>query len=119
KLSRSRGPRGGAGELVMTRRYTSERTSGPRYIGRMASTGSRPLDRAMRFCAGHGLEIPIILAPMASACPVSLSIAVANAGGMGAMGALVTPPAGIRAWVQEFRSKIRGAFTMNFGFRIH
>jgi nitronate monooxygenase len=97
----------------MTRRYTSDRTSGPRYIGRVASTRSRPLDRAMRFCAGHGLEIPIILAPMASACPVSLSIAVANAGAMGAMGALVTPPAGIRAWVQEFRANSGGSVQLN------
>src|SRR2546423_13601666 len=50
---------------------------------------------------------------MAGACPTSLSIAVANAGGMGAMGALVTPPAGIRAWVQEFRSRSRGPFQLN------
>jgi NAD(P)H-dependent flavin oxidoreductase YrpB (nitropropane dioxygenase family) len=50
---------------------------------------------------------------MAGACPASLSIAVANAGGMGAMGALVTPPDGIRAWVQEFRSKSDGPFQLN------
>jgi nitronate monooxygenase len=50
---------------------------------------------------------------MAGACPVSLSIAVANAGAMGAMGALMTPPAGIRAWVQEFRSQSRGPFQLN------
>jgi nitronate monooxygenase len=67
----------------------------------------------MRFCASHGLEIPIMLAPMAGACPVSLSIAVANAGGMGAMGALLTPPAGIRAWVQELRSISNGPVQLN------
>ena len=50
---------------------------------------------------------------MAGACPASLSIAVANAGGMGAMGALVTPPAGIRAWAEEFRSQSRGPFQLN------
>src|SRR5687767_13458790 len=50
---------------------------------------------------------------MAGACPVSLSIAVANAGSMGALGALVTPPAGIRAWVEEFRSNSRGPFQLN------
>lgn len=50
---------------------------------------------------------------MAGACPASLSIAVANAGGMGAMGALVAPPAGIRAWVEEFRSQSRGPFQLN------
>ena len=50
---------------------------------------------------------------MAGACPPSLSIAVANAGGMGAMGALVTPPEGIRDWVREFKAHSRGAFQLN------
>ncbi len=54
-----------------------------------------------------------MLAPMAGASPASLAIAVANAGGMGAMGALMTPPAGIRSWVQEFRSKSSGPFQLN------
>jgi nitronate monooxygenase len=72
-----------------------------------------PLGRATAFCTEYGLELPVLLAPMAGACPTSLSIAVANAGGMGAMGALVTPPAGIRAWVQEFRSRSRGPFQLN------
>jgi nitronate monooxygenase len=74
---------------------------------------ARPLDRARAFSERYGLQFPILLAPMASACPTSLSIAVANAGGMGAMGALVTPPAGIRAWVREFRSQSRGPFQLN------
>jgi nitronate monooxygenase len=73
----------------------------------------RPLDRATRFCARYGLEVPILLAPMAGACPVRLSTAVANAGGMGAMGALLTPPAGIRAWAEEFRSGSPGPFQLN------
>jgi nitronate monooxygenase len=72
-----------------------------------------PLDRANAFCARFGLTRPIMLAPMASACPASLSIAVANAGGMGAMGALMTPPAGIRDWVREFRAGSRGPFQLN------
>ena len=46
-------------------------------------------DRAKAFCDGLGLRMPILLAPMAGACPPALSAAVANAGGMGAMGALV------------------------------
>jgi nitronate monooxygenase len=50
---------------------------------------------------------------MAGACPLSLSIAVAKAGGMGAMGALMTSPAGIRAWVNEFRSESSGPFQVN------
>src|SRR5262245_6346982 len=73
----------------------------------------RPLDQASAFCSRYGLELPILLAPMAGACPSSLSIAVANAGGMGAMGALLTPADGIRSWVQEFRSNSRGSFQLN------
>jgi nitronate monooxygenase len=73
----------------------------------------RPADRATAFCAKYGLSIPILLAPMAGACPASLSIAVANAGGMGAMGALMTPPAGIRSWVEEFRAHSNGPLQLN------
>ena len=76
-------------------------------------TISRPRDRAAAFCAKYGLQLPILLAPMAGACPASLSIAVANAGGMGAMGALMTKPPGIRAWVNEFRSGSSGPFQLN------
>jgi nitronate monooxygenase len=50
---------------------------------------------------------------MAGASPASLSIAVANAGGMGAMGALISTPSGIRDWVAEFRSGSRGPFQLN------
>jgi nitronate monooxygenase len=73
----------------------------------------RPLDRAAKFCEKYGFQAPVMLAPMAGACPASLSIAVANAGGMGAMGALVTPPPGIRSWVEEFRSNSSGPFQVN------
>ena len=72
-----------------------------------------PSDRARAFCDVYGLKLPILLAPMAGACPVSLSVAVANAGGMGAMGALITPPAGIREWVREFRTASRGPLQLN------
>jgi len=67
----------------------------------------------MEFCSSYGLKLPVLLAPMAGACPVALSSAVSNAGGMGAMGALITPPSGIRAWVEEFRSVSHGAFQLN------
>lgn len=70
-------------------------------------------ERVETFCDAYGLEAPILLAPMAGACPVGLSIAVANAGGMGAMGALFTPPAGIHAWVREFRTNSAGPFQLN------
>lgn len=71
------------------------------------------MDRVTAFCNAYGLELPILLAPMAGSCPASLSIAVANAGGMGAMGALITPPAGIRGWAEEFRSHSTGPFQLN------
>jgi nitronate monooxygenase len=77
------------------------------------TTGPRPRDRAQAFCEQYGLDIPILLAPMAGACPVSLSIAVANAGGMGALGALVTTPAGIADWVREFTANSKGPLQIN------
>src|SRR5215472_15502615 len=73
----------------------------------------RPLDRAAVFCDRYQLKAPILLAPMAGASPASLSIAIANAGGMGAFGALLTKPDGIRAWAQEVRAAPSGPFQMN------
>jgi nitronate monooxygenase len=79
----------------------------------LPSASSGPLQRADSFCRRYGLKLPIMLAPMAGACPPSLSIAVAHAGGMGAMGAVITPPEGIRDWVREFRSNSSGPFQLN------
>jgi nitronate monooxygenase len=59
------------------------------------------------------MRCPIVLSPMAGACPSSLSIAVAEAGGMGGMGALLTPPAGIRTWADEVRARTSGPFQIN------
>ena len=56
------------------------------------------------FCDKYRLKMPIMLAPMAGACPVSLSAAVAGAGSMGALGALMYTPSGIREWTGEFRA---------------
>ncbi len=50
---------------------------------------------------------------MAGACPVSLAVAVANAGGMGSMGALLTEPEGIASWASQFRQGSNGAFQLN------
>lgn len=77
------------------------------------SASANPVARAERFCQRYGLQLPILLAPMAGACPVALSIAVANAGGMGAMGALATEPDGIARWAAEFRAASRGPFQLN------
>lgn len=74
---------------------------------------SSPRNRADAFCARYKLQLPVLLAPMAGACPPSLSIAVANAGSMGAMGALVSTPAQIREWVSAFRSASRGPLQLN------
>ena len=72
-----------------------------------------PRARARAFCARFGLRLPVLLAPMAGACPPALSAAVANAGGMGACGALLLDPPAIAAWAQAFRSGSNGAFQMN------
>jgi len=74
---------------------------------------SSPLARAQSFAERLGIQLPILLAPMAGACPPSLSIAVANAGGMGACGALLMNPDAIRAWVEEFRQHSTGEFQLN------
>ena len=72
-----------------------------------------PRARAAAFCARFGLRVPILSAPMAGACPVGLAVAVADAGGMGGMGALLTGPAGILEWAADFRSRSNGAFQVN------
>src|SRR5580700_4785084 len=69
--------------------------------------------RAAQFCQRYGLRIPILMAPMAGACSASLGIAVANAGGMGAIGALLTNPGGIAAWADTFRGQSNGGFQAN------
>ena len=73
----------------------------------------KPIDRATSFCSRYGLKLPILLAPMAGASAPGLSVAVANAGGMGAMGALLTMPEGIRDWVATFKAGSSGPFQLN------
>jgi nitronate monooxygenase len=72
-----------------------------------------PRTRATDFAARLGIRLPILLAPMAGACPPSLSIAVANAGGLGACGALLMKADEIRAWSAEFREGSQGQFQIN------
>jgi nitronate monooxygenase len=50
---------------------------------------------------------------MAGACPATLASAVANAGGMGGLGALTMSPDGIAAWVRQFRDQSNGGFQIN------
>lgn len=71
------------------------------------------LKRANEFAERLGLRVPVLLAPMAGACPASLSIAVANAGGLGACGVLLMSPAGIEQWGRDFRVGSSGLFQLN------
>ena len=70
-------------------------------------------DRASAFCARFGLRVPILMAPMASASPPALAAAVANAGGMGGLGALLHDAAGIAGWHDAFRAASNGAAQIN------
>ena len=70
-------------------------------------------ERVNEFVKRLGIRVPILLAPMAGACPASLSIAVANAGGMGGCGALLFSLKEILAWGEEFRAGSSGEFQVN------
>src|SRR4051794_40190140 len=72
-----------------------------------------PKQRAAAFCERFGMTLPICEAPMAGACPVGRAIAIANAGGMGGLGAVLTPPEGIAAWASAFRAASTGPFQLN------
>jgi nitronate monooxygenase len=69
--------------------------------------------RAQAFCTAYDLRIPILLAPMAGACPPSLSTAIANAGGLGACGCLLMQPDAIKGWASEVRAGSNGGFQLN------
>jgi nitronate monooxygenase len=71
------------------------------------------IERTKGFCARFNLRAPILLAPMAGACPSSLSVAIANAGGLGSCGALLMRPDEIAAWAGEVRAGTNGAFQLN------
>jgi nitronate monooxygenase len=79
----------------------------------MTASPRNSLDRATAFASTLGLRVPILLAPMAGACPPSLSIAVARAGALGACGAVLMQPGAIEAWATEFRGGSDGGFQMN------
>jgi nitronate monooxygenase len=72
-----------------------------------------PRSRAAVFCDRFGICVPILLAPMAGACPPSSSIAVMRAGGFGGCGALLMQPKEIEDWAAEVRANIDGAFQIN------
>jgi len=77
------------------------------------STTSSVIERVNAFCASYDLRIPVLMAPMAGACPPELASAVSNAGGMGACGALLMQSDDIQDWVTTVRSSTNGAFQLN------
>lgn len=79
----------------------------------LSRDSSLPIARALEFANRLEIGLPILLAPMAGACPPSLSIAVANAGGLGACGALMMRPDEILAWSKAFREHSEGRFQIN------
>jgi nitronate monooxygenase len=74
---------------------------------------SATFDRTRAFCERLGVQVPIFLAPMAGASAPSLSIAVANAGGLGSCGVLPMEPQEIHAWTNEVRVGTNGGFQLN------
>jgi nitronate monooxygenase len=72
-----------------------------------------PLERAQQFSDWLGVRLPIIMAPMSGACPPSLAIAIANAGGLGGCGALLMQADEIKSWSDEFRKGSAGGFQIN------
>ena len=69
--------------------------------------------RADSFCERFGLGVPILLAPMAGASAPALSAAVADAGGLGACGALLMAPDAMQSWAAAVRALTTGPFQMN------
>src|SRR5580704_5302782 len=70
-------------------------------------------DRTSEFCDRFGLRVPILLAPMAGVPAPALSVAVANAGGLGACGALLMSQPEIVAWANEVRNASNDRFQIN------
>jgi nitronate monooxygenase len=72
-----------------------------------------PNARAEAFCRRFGLTLPILLAPMAGVSAVPLSAAVAAAGGLGSLGAVLMAPQAILDWAAACRSAGNGGFQIN------
>lgn len=71
------------------------------------------IKRARAFCDKFNLRAPILMAPMAGACPPALAIAVAQAGGLGGCGALRMTPDEIMSWASTVRTGTNGGFQLN------
>lgn len=73
----------------------------------------RAVSHAREFCARFRLTAPILEAPMAGVNSVARAAAIANAGGMGAFGALLSTPAQIAEWNSQFRYASKGPYQLN------
>lgn len=69
--------------------------------------------RSDAFCKQFGLRHPVLLGPMAGVPAPALSIAVAQAGGLGACGALLMQPQAIVDWAAQVRSQTHAPFQIN------
>ncbi|MBU6373758.1 MAG: nitronate monooxygenase [Alphaproteobacteria bacterium] len=71
------------------------------------------VERARVFCAWLGVKIPILMGPMAGSSPPALAAAVAEEGGVGALGAVLMSAEDIVAWTAAFRALSTGALQIN------
>jgi nitronate monooxygenase len=70
-------------------------------------------ERARRFCSLFQLRLPVLLAPMAGVPAMALPLAVAQAGGMGAVGALLFDSAQIADWAARYRAATAAPLQVN------
>src|SRR5471030_2466374 len=102
--------------MPLVRGPRSNRSARPSrlFCVRLSDMSDHPsLVRAVAFCEMFSLRVPILMAPMAGACPASLAVAVANADGLGGCGALLMQPDAIRAWASDVRAGSNGGFQLN------
>lgn len=71
------------------------------------------LHRAQLFAQHLGLHMPMAQAPMAGVPAVGLAAAVAQAGGLASLGALLMDPPAITSWVQRYRTAAQGPLHIN------
>jgi nitronate monooxygenase len=69
--------------------------------------------RAQAFAQRYGLALPVLQAPMAGVPSVPLAAAVAQAGAMAAVGALLFDSAAMAAWVAQFRQSTQAPLQIN------
>ncbi|XVJ71685.1 MAG: nitronate monooxygenase [Rhizobacter sp.] len=69
--------------------------------------------RSDAFCKHFGLRYPVLLGPMAGVPAPALSIAVAQAGGLGSCGALLMQPQAMADWALQLRSQTSAPFQIN------